>query len=216
MTSRLQRVRVFIADDHPVYREGVVRVLAPYPEFELVGQAATGREALAEIRALTPDVALVDLRLPDIDAIQIVESLEREALPTKVVVVSAYEDSATVYRAISSGARAYLPKVCSVETLAGAIRAVARGESVIPPSLQSGLASELRARRDRADEPVLTTRELEIIRLAADGLSTPEIAERLVVSTTTVKTHLQHIYEKLEVSDRAAAVAQALRRGLVV
>lgn len=213
--SRSRRVRVLIADDHPVYREGVARVIARYPEFQLVGQAGGGREALEQIRELKPDVALVDLRLPDIDAIRVVESLEREGLPTRVVIVSAYEESATVYRAISSGARAYLPKVCTGETLCGTILAVARGETVIPPALQTGLASELRARRERADDPVLTARELEILRLAADGLSAPEIAERLVVSVTTVKTHLQHIYGKLEVSDRAAAVAQALRRGLL-
>jgi two-component system nitrate/nitrite response regulator NarL len=100
--------------------------------------------------------------------------------------------------------------------LCGTILAVARGETVIPSSLQSGLASEIRARREHRDDAMLTTRELEILRLAADGLSAPEIAARLVISVTTVKTHLQHIYAKLEVSDRAAAVATALRRGVLL
>jgi two-component system nitrate/nitrite response regulator NarL len=213
MTS--EPVRVLVADDHPVYREGLARVIARHPEFDLVGDVGGGREALQEIRRLTPDVAVVDLRLPDLDGISIVESVVRDGSPARVVILSAYEESATVYRAIASGARAYLLKVCSGEVLCGTILAVARGETVIPASLQSGLASEIRARREQRDDPMLTVRELEILRLAADGFSAPEIASRLVISVTTVKTHLQHVYAKLEVSDRAAAVATALRRGLL-
>jgi two-component system nitrate/nitrite response regulator NarL len=214
MTS--QPVRVLVADDHPVYREGLARLISSRPEFELVGEVGGGREALHEIRRLNPDVAVVDLRLPDLDGIDIVESVIREGALARVVILSAYEESATVYRAIASGARAYLLKVCSGDVLCGTILAVARGETVIPASLQSGLASEIRARREHRDDAMLTTRELEILRLAADGLSAPEIAARLVISVTTVKTHLQHIYAKLEVSDRAAAVATALRRGVLL
>ncbi|MCW3005424.1 MAG: response regulator transcription factor [Solirubrobacterales bacterium] len=214
MTS--QPVRVLVADDHPVYREGLARLISSRPEFELVGEVGGGREALHEIRRLNPDVAVVDLRLPDLDGIDIVESVIREGALARVVILSAYEESATVYRAIASGARAYLLKVCSGDVLCGTILAVARGETVIPSSLQSGLASEIRARREHRDDAMLTTRELEILRLAADGLSAPEIAARLVISVTTVKTHLQHIYAKLEVSDRAAAVATALRRGVLL
>jgi two-component system nitrate/nitrite response regulator NarL len=214
MTS--QPVRVLVADDHPVYREGLARLISSRPEFELVGEVGCGREALHEIRRLNPDVAVVDLRLPDLDGIDIVESVIREGALARVVILSAYEESATVYRAIASGARAYLLKVCSGDVLCGTILAVARGETVIPASLQSGLASEIRARREHRDDAMLTTRELEILRLAADGLSAPEIAARLIISVTTVKTHLQHIYAKLEVSDRAAAVATALRRGVLL
>ena len=158
---------------------------------------------------------MLDLRLPGLDGVSAVAALEREGSSTKVVILSAFEDSATVYRAIALGARAYLQKVISGETLCRTILAVARGETVIPPALQGGLASEIRARRERADDLLLTKRELEILRLAAEGLSAPEIADRLVVSVTTVKTHLQHVYAKLEVSDRTAAVAQAMRRGLL-
>lgn len=213
--TRQQRATVLIADDHPMFHEGVAKVLAPYPEFELVARVEAAREALAEIRRLKPDVALVDLQLPDLDGIAVVEQLEREGLTTKVVIVSAYEDSATVYRAIAAGARAYLSKICDADTLRTTILAVARGETVIPPSMQTGLAREIRARRELGDAPVLTAREIEILRLIADGLSAPEIAERLVLGVTTVKTHLHNIYSKLEVSDRAAAVAQALRRGIL-
>jgi two-component system nitrate/nitrite response regulator NarL len=209
-------VRILLADDHPVYREGAAKVLGQRPEFEVVSQVDDGRRAVEEIRRLEPDVAILDLRLPGLDGVTAAELLEREGSPTKVVILSAFEDSATVYRAIASGARAYLHKVVSGEMLCRTIMAVARGETVIPPSLQGGLASEIRARRERADDPLLTKRELEILRLAAEGLSAPEIAERLVVSVTTVKTHLQHVYAKLEVSDRTAAVAQALRRGILI
>jgi two-component system, NarL family, nitrate/nitrite response regulator NarL len=209
------RVRVIVADDHPLYREGIVGVFAQRPECELVAAVGDGAQALAEIRRLEPDVALIDLRLPDMDGITIVDAVRREGLSTKVIIVSAYEDSSTVYRAIGCGARAYLPKVASGTTLCETVLAVARGETVIPPEIQAGLASEIRSRRSRGDEPVLTPREIEVLQLAADGLSAPEMAERLFLSATTVKTHLQHVYEKLEVSDRAAAVAQAIRRGLL-
>jgi two-component system nitrate/nitrite response regulator NarL len=213
MTGR--PLRILIADDHPVYRDGVTRVLGQHPEFEVVAEVEDGRAAVEEIRRLEPDVAVLDLRLPGLDGVSAAAVLEREGSPTKVVILSAFEDSATVYRAIASGARAYLQKVVSGETLCRTIIAVARGDTVIPPALQGGLASEIRARRERADDPLLTKRELEILRLAADGLSAPEIADRLVVSVTTVKTHLQHVYAKLEVSDRTAAVAQAIRRGIL-
>lgn len=213
--SQMQRVRVLIADDHPVFLEGVARLLRADSEMELVAQVADGREALLAIRELRPDVALLDLRLPHVDGIAVIEQLTHEGISTRVAIVSAYEDSATVYRAVAAGAHAYLSKVCSGAALCDAIRTVARGQTVIPTALQSGLANEIRARRDRGDDAILTARELEVLRYAADGFSAPEIATQLVVSVTTVKTHLQHIYSKLEVSDRAAAVAQALRRGLL-
>jgi two-component system nitrate/nitrite response regulator NarL len=209
-------VRVLVADDHPVYRRGAAGLIDACPGLRVVGEAGTGIEALDAIRALRPDVALVDLGLPDLDGIGVVTMLEREEARTRVVIVSAAEDGATIYRAFAHGARAYVPKVAPAELLCSTLLAVARGESVIPPSLQSALTREIRARRDRSDEPLLSARELEILRMCADGLSSPEIAAALFVSVATVKTHLQHVYGKLEVSDRAAAVAQAMRRGLLV
>jgi two-component system nitrate/nitrite response regulator NarL len=208
-------VRVVIADDHPVYRQGVAGMIERRPELELAGEAGDATAALEAIRTLAPDVAVVDLQLPDFDGISLTDAVEREGLATRVLIVSASDDGPTVFRAFAHGARAYIPKVSSGELLCGAILAVARGESVIPPSVQSALTRELRARRERADAPLLTSRELEILRLCAEGLSAPEIAARLFLSVPTVKTHLQHLYAKLEVSDRAAAVAQGLRRGLM-
>jgi two-component system nitrate/nitrite response regulator NarL len=208
-------VRVLIADDHPVYRRGAAGLIDGCPDLEVVGEAGTGQGAVDAIRTLAPDVAVIDLGLPDFDGITVIGSLEREGLPTRVVIVSASEDGATIYRAFAHGARAYVPKVATGDMLCATLLAVARGESVILPSIQSALTREIRARRDRTEEPLLTARELEILRFCADGLSSPDIATALFLSVPTVKTHLQHVYAKLEVSDRAAAVAQALRRGLL-
>jgi two-component system nitrate/nitrite response regulator NarL len=208
-------VRVLIADDHPLYRQGAAGLIASCPELDLVGEAGSGQEAVDAIRALTPDVAVIDLGLPDFDGITVLGMLEREGSPTRVVIVSASEDGATIHRAFAHGARAWVPKVAAAGVLCETLLTVARGESVILPSIQSALTRELRARRERTDEPLLTARELEILRMCADGLSSPEIAAVLFVSLPTVKTHLQHVYTKLEVSDRAAAVAQAMRRGML-
>lgn len=207
-----RQVRVLIADDHPLYRDGTAEVLRQ-AGFDLVGEAEDGDEALEEMRRTQPDVAVLDLMLPKRDAIEVLGALEEEGLPTKVMIVSAYEDSTMVYRAIAAGARAYLLKLVRGETLCEAVLAVNRGETVIPPRLQGALADELRNRRRQPDETPLTARELEILRLSADGRSTREIAEELFLSVGTVKTHLQHIYEKLEVPDRVAAVAKVMRKG---
>ncbi len=206
---------MLVVDDHPVYREGIIGVIRRHPELEVVGEAADGRSALACVRELDPDVMVLDLGLPDIDGVEVIDALAREGLRTRAVIVSALEDSATVYRAVAAGARAYLPKICSGDMLCDALRAVARGQTMLPPDVQDGLAHEIRARRDRVEEPLLSKRELEVLRHAAEGLSTAQIAETLIVSVPTVKTHLQHAYAKLEVSDRAAAVALAIRRGLL-
>jgi two-component system, NarL family, nitrate/nitrite response regulator NarL len=196
-------VSLLIADDHPVYRSGLAEILRGRPELEVVGEAGDGATALAEIRRLAPDIAVVDLQLPDTDGISVAEAVAREGLATRVVILSAYEDRDVVQRAFAAGARAYLPKICSAERLCDTLLAVARGQTVLP-----GLPAA-------AAQVMLTARETEVLRLTADGRSAPEIAATLAVSAATVKTHLQHVYEKLGVSDRAAAVAQAIRRGLL-
>lgn len=212
-------LRLVIADDHPLYLEGLVGIFAEHPEFEVVARVSDGAAAVAAVREHAPDVAVVDLQLPTMDGIEIVTALEQEGLPSMVVIVSAYEDSATVYRAFAAGAKAYLPKSSSGDTVRDTVLAVAAGQTVIPPALQSGLAGEIRSRSEReAEAPAkarLTAREYDVLRLTAEGLSAPEVAEQLFVGVTTVKTHLQHVYEKLNVSDRAAAVAVAHRTGLL-
>jgi two-component system nitrate/nitrite response regulator NarL len=210
----MEAVTVVLADDHPVFRDGLQRLLE---EAGIVVLAAVddGRAALEAMREHRPQVGIIDLQLPDIDGTVVIDSARRERLPTRLLVLSARTDSASVYRCIELGAAGYLPKLTAGDEISAAVIALARGESVVPAELQSGLASEIRLRR-ADDRPVLTPRELDIIRLAADGHSNAEIGLRLHVSTATVKTHLQHVFEKLEVSDRSAAVAQALRRGLLV
>jgi two-component system, NarL family, nitrate/nitrite response regulator NarL len=212
--SMAARVRVVVADDHPVYREGIVRAVKERPELELVGEVATGREALEVIRELRPDVAILDMRMPGMDGRGLLNAIERDRIPTSVLFVSAYLDSEIVFSAIGGGARGYLSKEATRRQICDAVSAVARGETVLAQELHTGLAREIQL-RSNDDRPVLTPREREVLRLTADGLSAPEIGERLYLSAATVKTHLQHLYGKLGVSDRAAAVAEAMRRGLL-
>jgi two-component system nitrate/nitrite response regulator NarL len=207
-------VTVVLADDHPVFRDGLQRLLEE-AGIAVLAAVDDGRAALEAMRKYRPQVGIIDLQLPDVDGTVVIDSARRERLPTRLLVLSARTDSASVYRCIELGAAGYLPKLTAGDEISAAVIALARGESVVPAELQSGLASEIRLRR-ADDRPVLTPRELDIIRLAADGHSNAEIGLRLHVSTATVKTHLQHVFEKLEVSDRSAAVAQALRRGLLV
>ena len=209
-----ERVSVYVGEDHPIFLEGLVRALAQRPDFEVVGSSNDGREALAQIRALQPDVAVLDEGMPGLLGNDVLQAISRDELPTRVVMLSASPDSAVVFRAVANGVRAFLTKDADRGTICDAVAAVARGEVVLAPEVQSGLAAEVRARQsDR--RPTLSRREREVLQRAATGLSAPEIARELSISTATVKTHLRNLYEKLGVSERAAAVAEAMRRGLL-
>jgi two-component system nitrate/nitrite response regulator NarL len=209
-----KRITVVVADDHPLYRDGVVRALSASGQVDVVAEAGDGRAALEAIRDNLPDVALIDYRLPELDGVAVVHAVTRDGLPTRVLLVSAFTDSGVVYRALETGAAGFLPKEARREEIVDGVLACARGETVLPSEIASGLVSEIRLRK-RHDAPALTEREQEILRLIADGKSLPAIAKDLFLSVTTVKTHVQHLYEKLGVSDRAAAVAAAMRRGLL-
>lgn len=209
------RVTVIIADDHPLYREGLARAVSLRPELELVGEAREGREALELIRRLTPDVAVLDLHMPGLEGIDVVEAAKRDQIATRVLMLSAVVDSALVYRAVAAGAAGYWSKDAERTVICDAIAAVARGESVLDPSLQAGVFGEIHSREVDDERPVLTEREREILGLIARGLTAPAIGKELFLSPATVKTHLGHLYEKLGVGDRAAAVAEAMRRGLL-
>lgn len=212
--AKAPRVRVFVADDHPVYREGVARAIKARPEFELIGEAEDGRQALAGIKELAPDVAILDVQMPGLQGTEVLHAIKRDGMPTRVVLLSAHVDSETVYRAVASGAGAYLSKESSRERICDAVAAVARGEVVLSAEVQAGLASEIQI-RERDERPALTPREHEVLVLTANGHSAPEIGKQLHLSQSTVKTHLKSLYEKLGVSDRAAAVAESMRRGLL-
>jgi two-component system, NarL family, nitrate/nitrite response regulator NarL len=212
--DRRKKVRVIVADDHPLYREGVVRALSGSGQVEIVAEAENGRAALAVIEEHQPDVALLDYKLPDLDGVAVTHAVVRDGLPTRVLLLSAFTESGVVYKALETGAAGFVPKEARREQIVDAVLACARGENVLPSDLASGLVSEIRLRAVD-DAPALTERESQILRLIASGKSLPDIAGELFLGVTTVKTHVQHLYEKLGVSDRAAAVAEAMRRGLI-
>lgn len=208
------RIRVLVADDHPLFREAMREVIKSRPNLELVGMAEDGREALDGIRELSPDVALIDLQMPELDGTQVVNAVQRDGLDTRVLLCATSTDSALVYDTMAAGASGYLDKGSSAEEICDAVAAVARGEVVLSGRVEAGVVQQIRLRGARS-EVHLTDRELEVLRLLADGLSAPQIAKRLFIEPSTVKTHLKNLYEKLGVSDRAAAVAVSMRQGLV-
>jgi two-component system, NarL family, nitrate/nitrite response regulator NarL len=208
------RVRVLAADRHPLYRAALTRAIKERPDLELIGPAGDGREALQVIGSERPDVALIDTGLAGLTGEQILNAVRREGIRTRVVLLAAEPDPPLVYAAIASGAAGYLTKEVDARELCDAITAVARGKTVLAPELQSGIFGEIRLRAPY-ERPFLTDREREVLRLIAEGLTVPQIAAGVHLAPATVKTHLHHVYEKLGVSERAAAVAEAMRRGLL-
>ncbi|MFB4319060.1 response regulator [Actinomadura sp. 21ATH] len=205
-----QPLRVIVVDDHTVMRAGVVALLAADPAITIVGEAGDGREAVDLVRRLAPDVALVDLRMPVLDGV----AATAEIVPTgtRVLILTTYDTDTDIERAVEAGAIGYLLKDTTREQLADAIRAAARGETVLAPRV----AERLVARMRRPAQVPLTSRETDVLNAVADGLSNAEIGRRLVIAEATVKTHLLRIFAKLDVSDRTHAVVVALERGLLV
>jgi two-component system nitrate/nitrite response regulator NarL len=207
-------VRVLAADAQPLYREAVASAIRARPELELVGQAGDGREALAAIGQARPDVAIIGAMNDAFSGQQILNAVARDGLLTRVLMIAARPEPEQVYAALASGAAGFLTKDADARELCDAVTAVARGRTVLSPGLETGVAGEIRL-RSRTNGPLMTARERETLVLIAEGMSAPEIGRALHLSTATVKTHLRHIYEKLGVSERAAAVAEAMRRGLL-
>lgn len=207
-------VQVYVADAHPIYRAGLASLISDWPNFDLLGQSSNGGEALTQIRELRSDVAILDAKLPGLDGREVLDAIEQDDLETKVVFISSHTDANLIYEAVAAGAGAFLSKEAEPDAIREAISAVAGGEVVLSADLQGTLATAIRARA-ADDRPVLTSRQNEVLALVAEGHTTPEIGRILFLSPTTVKTHLQHLYERLGVSDRAAAVAEAMRRNLL-
>jgi DNA-binding NarL/FixJ family response regulator len=205
-------IRLLIVDDHPVVRDGLRGMLAGDPELEVVGEASDGAEALAAVASLRPDVVLMDLRMPGLGGAAAIKALAEQGSEARVLVLTTYDSDSDVTPALEAGATGYLLKDAPREQLVAAIRAAARGEAVLAPSVATRLVSQLRAPAQDA----LSDRELEVLGLIAQGETNRGAAARLFISEATVKTHLLHIYEKLGVNDRAAAVAAAYERGLLV
>jgi len=205
-------IRILIADDHALVRDGVRALLGAEPDLEVVGEASDGAEALALVGSLQPDVILMDLRMPRLGGAATIEALAEQGTEANVLVLTTYDTDRDVVPALEAGATGYLLKDAPRDELLRAIRAAARGESVLAPSVATRLVTQL-----RTPEPdALSQRELEVLRLIAQGETNAAAAARLFISERTVKTHLLHIYAKLGVNDRAAAVATAYERGLLV
>jgi two-component system nitrate/nitrite response regulator NarL len=197
-----------------MYRAAVVSAMKETGRISVLAEVGDGRAALEAIREHQPSVALLDYRMPELDGLAVVSAVTRDGLQTHVLLLSATEDPATVYEALAAGAAGYLTKESDRDEIIAAVMKCARGEGYVPTNIASGLANEVR-QRSRGEATLLSPREAEIIKLIADGLSVPDIAAKLHLAPTTVRTHVQNLYGKLGVSDRAAAVAEAMRRRLV-
>jgi DNA-binding NarL/FixJ family response regulator len=204
-------IRLLIVDDHPVVRDGLRGMFAGDDRFEVVGEAGNGHEALAVARSVRPDVVLMDLRMPGMDGVTTIGALQQQGSTARVLVLTTYDTDSDVLPAIKAGATGYLLKDAPREELFRAVSAAHRGESVLSPSVAGRLMGQLRS---PGREP-LSQRELEVLTLISQGSSNRETASKLFISEATVKTHLLHVYAKLGVRDRAAAVAAAFERGLL-
>jgi DNA-binding NarL/FixJ family response regulator len=211
-------IKVLIADDHSLVRQGLRRYLETADDIEVVGEASNGEEVLRLMAngAGDADVVLLDIRMPDMDGLETAKFLQQRYPSVGVVMLTAYDDRQFVVEAVRSGARGYVLKARDVEHLIQTVRLVAGGNMVIDPQLVMALADELSrtGERDRRAES-LTAREIEVLQLLAFGHTNKNIADQLFISPDTVKTHLEHIFEKLGASDRTAAVAEALRRQII-
>jgi NarL family two-component system response regulator LiaR len=209
-------IRVVIADDHSLVRQGVARYLESSDGIGVVGEASTGTEIVRIVEEVKPDVALLDIRMPEMDGLEAARAIRESRPETGIVILTAYDDRHFVVEAVRAGARGYVLKTRDAETLVQTIRLVAEGNMVIDPELVVALADELStaSRQDRQAEE-LTEREIEILQLVAFGHTNRDVGGKLFISPDTVKTHLEHIYQKLGATDRTAAVAEALRRRLI-
>jgi DNA-binding NarL/FixJ family response regulator len=207
----VKKLSILIADDHPVVRDGLRGMLESQADFEVVGEAEDGAQAIQLVAELKPEIVLMDLRMPVVDGVTAIREIKGSQAESQILVLTTYDSDADILPAIEAGATGYLLKDSSREELYGAIRATARGETVLAPTVAARLVGRMRA----PAEEKLSTRELEVLQLVAEGASNKEIASSLHISQATVKSHLIHIFGKLGVSDRTAAVTVALQRGIM-
>ena len=202
-------VRVILADDHPVVRSGLVALLAAKDGIDVVAEAGDGQECLAAVARLSPDVVLMDLRMPRLDGAAATAAITSAHPATKVVVLTTYDEDADIVRAVEAGAVGYLLKDSGADQIVRAVRAAARGETVLAPRLATTLMNHLRA----PSGPPLSPREIEVLGGVGEGLSNAEIGRRLHITEATVKTHLVRAFAKLGTQDRTRAVLEAMRAG---
>ncbi|MFG1905833.1 response regulator [Kribbella sp. NPDC048928] len=207
-------VRVVVADDQTVVREGLVTLLKLLPGIDVIAAASDGREAVQLVAEHDPDVLLVDLRMPTMDGVEATRQVRTDHPRTEVVVLTTYSDDDSVLSALRAGARGFLTKDADAESIGRALEAAANGQSIVDADVQRRLIEGTTTKPVPVPDSGLTPRELEVLRLIAEGLSNTEIARHLVVSEATVKTHINHLFAKANLRDRAQAVAYAYRLGL--
>ncbi|GGF11581.1 response regulator [Subtercola lobariae] len=206
-------IRVLVADDHPIVRSGIVALLAGEADIDVVGQAADGLEAVRLAAELAPDLVVIDLRMPGLGGADATAQIVGRQPSIRVLVLTTYETDDDILPAIEAGASGYLVKAAPQGEILAGVRAVAAGQTVLAPSIATKLVERMRGERTPA--PKLSARELDVLRLVAAGSSNPEIAKALFIGDATVKTHLQHTFEKLAVTDRTRAVTRAMELGLL-
>jgi DNA-binding NarL/FixJ family response regulator len=207
-------IRILVADDHPVVRDGLVAMLSTQPDFEVVGAADNGRAAVTQAQALRPDVVLLDLEMPELDGVEALRALRAACPEAQALVFTAFDTDERILAAVRAGARGYLLKGAPREELFNAVRVVSQGGSLLQPVVASRLMERMAAPPERALD-ALTEREREVLQLLAQGMANKEIAAALVISERTVKFHVSSILSKLDAGNRTEAVRVAVQRGLV-
>jgi len=211
-----EKIRIIIADDHPVVREGLSAMLSREKDMVVLGEARDGREAVKLAGEQSPDIVLMDLVMPEMDGVEAIRQIKSINPGIQFIILTTYHDDDNLFKGIEAGARAYLLKDTPREELFKAIRAVRRGESLIDPFVAGRVLDRLTELSRQAKTPeIVSEREIDVLTLIARGTSNKEIAERLSISESTVKTHIQSIFQKLEVNDRTEAVTEALKRGII-
>ncbi|MFZ0288064.1 MAG: response regulator transcription factor [Candidatus Sulfotelmatobacter sp.] len=206
--SEQPHIRVFCVDDHPLLREGIATLINNQPDMVVVGQASTGREAIQGFREHQPDIALMDIRLPEMSGIDAVIAIRKEFPEARIIMLTTSEGDVEIQRALEAGARGYMLKSMPPKELVEAVRQVHAGKKRIPPEIAAHLA-------EHYSDEAITAREIEVLQQIAGGNRNRDIAEKLFISEETVKVHIKHIMEKLGASDRTQAVAIAVRRGII-
>ncbi len=212
----MEPIKVLITDDHLVVREGLSAMLSREPDIQVVGEAVNGVEAVNKAKKLQPDMVLMDLRMPELDGVEAMRQIRAENPDIKFIVLTTYDNDEYIFKGIEAGARAYLLKDAPREELFKAIRAVYRGESLIQPAVASKVLDRFAELSRQSPVPeTLSERELEVLRLMAEGAANKAIATSLSIGESTVKTHIQSIFQKLGVGDRTGAVTQAIKKGMI-
>lgn len=215
MSTAAKSLRLVVVDDHTLFRRGLVGLLEEMPGFQVVGQAGDGLQALPMIEQTNPDIVLLDLNMPNMDGIAMLRALKERKLPVRVMMLTISQNDTDLLDAIRAGADGYLLKNTEPDELRRAILRVADGQGALSPEVTSSVLHALSHFNNQTAGPLLSDRELEVLDCMVDGFTTQQIAVRLYISENTVKTHVRHIFEKLEVSNRAEAVGKAMQMGLI-